>query len=217
MAKVKDAAQPVLPVQPLPATVDPGTAPHPAPRPETQAEELDRLRRENEILRGRLAEPATGLATATGAQRKFRVRMKGLVPLVTALVVEPRPAGPPALNQLPSASFSTLDLFNDGHRDTGLLDEAWRRYAAEHSLTPADRVYFQTWPGGQQVRQQYLDLVAASPAEAAEKFRAYNGVLKSTEVPSVESLDDEGQPPPAAPTPQAGPPPLGPLASPPAA
>jgi hypothetical protein len=211
--KEKDAAPLVTP----PAAVGQGGAPGLVTRPETLPEEVERLRKENEVLRGRLAEPATGLAAAPGPARRYRVKLKGVVPLVTALVVEPRAAAPPALRELPPAEFSTLDLFNDGHRGDGLLDEAWKRYAAEHGLAAADRCYFSTWPGGQQVRQEHLDLVAASPAEAAERFKQYNGVQRTTQVPDVQLLDDEGQPPPPAPAPQEGRPPLVPLAAPPAA
>jgi hypothetical protein len=198
MARAKDVAQQGPPQAGIESGAPAPVAPPPG-LPEGDLAELERLRRENAVLRGQLAAPPTGLATAPGAPRKYRVKLEGMKPLLTALAVEARPGAPPALRELPAGAFRVIDLFNDGQAIAGVADEAWKRYAAEHGLTPTDRHYFTVQAEGQGPRSDHLDVVAASPADAFERFKQYNGVQKTTAEPTVVLLEDEARPPsPAA-------------------
>lgn len=173
--------------------------------------EIEKLRRENDILRKGVASPPNGLSAAQGKLRRYRVKLPGLRPMRSSRVVVPRLTAPQEMRLLPPVSYPDLDLFmNEAGCDPANLEAAaWKRYCAEgHQVgqidgegrafgRPIDALrdkgsfYINAHSDGQ---VEHLDFPARSPADAFALFCRFCSILGTTQKPEVTDLgpvDDE--------------------------
>ncbi len=168
--------------------------------------EIERLRRENSILRKGAANP-TGLSAQRGKPHLYRVKLPGCRPLRSQRVIEPKLSAKPEMLTMTPVSYDDLGLFlNEAELDTNKLDQAaWMRYVAEgHQMNQTDasgkalarpldpirdRSSFNVhaMPG---TPGDYLDIPAASPADAFALFCKFNGILSTAQKPSVDDLGE---------------------------
>lgn len=145
--------------------------------------EISALRRQVEEMRRRAS---AGLAAEAGAPRPFRVKLPGVKVRLTAFACEPRLGAPAPHKDRPQASYAWDDL-PEPERLADPQAAAWAKYAADNGLRDEDRRHYHVTADAGAV-QDHLDVVAVSPADAFEIFKAYNGILATQAVPAVEAL-----------------------------
>jgi len=181
----------------------PQQQPGPAPAKETPEQELARLRGEVAALRG----GGAGLSRAGGPKKLYRVAVPGAPVKLTTFQITAKPnlpqekAGKLALPR----TYAAVDLLNDegeedarGPWEPGRL--AWARYAKDNGLdAQGDRGSYDVTPEQGPFHSAYLDVSAASPADAYERWRRYAGCISSTASPDVGPVPEpaEGRPEPA--------------------
>jgi len=165
--------------------------------------ELERLRRENEILRGKLA-TAVNLPNERGALQVYKVHVEGVHPMQSSRTITPRDNARPEVLQMPAVAYDDLDLFlHEAKHDPARLDEAaWKRFCAAGTIeetgsdgTPRGRPVDpirdrrQFWCGPLQgKRVDFLAIPAHSPADAFALFCKFCGILKTSIQPVVEVM-----------------------------
>lgn len=171
--------------------------------------EIERLRRENEILKRRQI-AATGLSEERGQRKVYRVSLPGMRTMMSERVVSPRLSAPIHFRLLPPKSYRDLDLFLDdaGNDPNKIVQAAWERFCKESpeiQETLADKttralrlhpvehkqlfsITAQVGPG-----VDYLDIPAVSPADAFELFRIFNGITATSVRPNVALAPQEIQ------------------------
>src|SRR5215469_14903598 len=143
-----------------------------AAKPESEAEELARLREELRAVRG----GAVGLSAAGGAKKLWRVAVPGAPVKLTTFAVAARANLPlektKELKLADPATYVAADLLNEESEEDAKgawepVRLAWLRYAAANKLDPVtDRWAYDVTPEQGPFHQPYLDVSAASPADA---------------------------------------------------
>jgi len=167
--------------------------------------ELDRLRRENEILKSKLA-TVINLPNERGALQVYRVSLQGVNPQKSSRLISPKESAPPAMQQVQEKSYDDLDLFfHEAEHDPGKLDSAaWRRFCADSVNTvqesgadgtvrsrPIDHIRDRRsfWISAVQgKRVDFLPIPAHSPADAFALFCRFCGIVRTSVQPTVEVM-----------------------------
>lgn len=175
-------------------------APPGAGEPRDRDAEIGRLRQriaELQLQAQARADRDGNLPPEAGPPRLWRVGLKDARFRPAQVTVRPRRDTPPAGRGLPERAFRVPeDLWHglEPGRPFEPQNLAWEAYRAEHGLEPSDRRFFKCLVEPVGVLADSVDIPAAGPHEAVEKYKALSGVLKTDQPFTVAPADGSGPP-----------------------